>query len=125
MNENNYRPMAICSFCKSNILCGETCKKCSADKNIHIANYAVAVKEAIGCWQDANCQEHEIPCQPTVREFAEKLMKLNHKIRNLEMAILNHKFAKKNADEVDNKLWSIMVQGADYESKQEKINDIS
>jgi hypothetical protein len=102
--------IAICNICGKNKICGQTCSNCYDDSNIsvYMAKYAVAMKEALQCWREGECEEHEIPCQPTIKQFATKLYHMNARIKALEVAIESHQKNKQNPDAVDSDLWKIL-----------------
>lgn len=111
MNNENFKPVALCTKCNKFVVCGEDCKYCSEDKwpeSLRIVKYAVAMKEAINCWAKADCEEHSQPCQPTLKEFAIKILELQDTISEYQRAIINHKAQKTMSDEVDETLWKII-----------------
>lgn len=111
MSNENFKPVALCAKCNKFVVCGEDCKYCSEDKSgeaLRIAKYAVAMKEAVNCWAKADCQEHNQPCQPTLKEFAIKILELQDTISNYQKAIINHKAKKTISDEADEVLWNII-----------------
>jgi hypothetical protein len=99
--------LAICADCNKTYYTGENCK-CSKNDDIAIAKYAQAMQSAIKCWSDANCDEHQTPCKPTVKEFAITIFELNKKIELLENAIKSHKQLNNNPDENDNRLYGLI-----------------
>jgi hypothetical protein len=80
------------------------CHNCYEAKTDFI-KFAQAMKTAVGCWQDANCREHQTPCKPTLKTFAEKIVLLQNRIGELELAILSHREKKESPDETDKILW--------------------
>lgn len=105
------KTVAICTFCKQVVVCGEICRNCNIDANLKFAKYAGSLKEAINCWNKAECDEHKDYCQPKVQEFAAKLLELKNKIEKLESAIRIHKLQKQNPDAVDQILWEHLENG--------------
>lgn len=107
-----FKTVTICDTCGKNMVCGEDCQYCKYKQtdcdSIKIAKYAQAMKEAVNCWRQGDCSEHEIPCQPTLKEFAAKIFELQQTIRKMEKAIALHKNSKKNYDEVDQALWGLL-----------------
>lgn len=100
------RVVAICTECGKCKTCGEECVSCKSgfDK---ITGYAGALKEAVSCWQNAECQEHIVPCKPTLKEFAEKFLELQKRISVLESGIRSHKELKLTPDDHDKNLWEL------------------
>lgn len=107
-----FKTVAICVTCGKNMVCGEECQYCKykqdANLSTTMAKYAQAMKEAINCWRQGECAEHEIPCQPTLKEFAIKIYDMQQQISTFKKAILTHKSTKNNPDEVDLLLWELL-----------------
>jgi len=102
--------LAICNECGKCKACGEECIGCKSNKDVTggIVSYTNALKTAIACWQEAKCEEHSVPCKPTLKEFADKFVDLQKRISVLESAIRCHKELKTNVDELDKSLWDIL-----------------
>lgn len=112
MNSKQSGTVAICTVCKSVIVCGESCRNCGvAVDNLKIAKYTNSLKEAMRCWNSVECDDHKDLCQPKVKEFAIKLLELQNKIEKLESLIRSHKYNKKNPDSVDQSLWEYLEHG--------------
>jgi hypothetical protein len=77
-------------------------------ENLEIAKYAVALKTAINCWNEAGCKEHEIPCKATLKEFAQEFFSFHKKIEELQKAIRTHKNNNLSPDDNDNKLYKLI-----------------
>lgn len=73
-----------------------------------MAEYALALKQALLCWENGNCEEHRVPCTSALKEFAEKLIFLQDRIKKLESGIIAHRDAKESPDDNDQKLWKIL-----------------
>jgi hypothetical protein len=73
--------------------------------SIEIAKYAMALKDALKCWTDANCEEHRVPCKGALKEFAEKFFLYDKKLDALLKALEEHKAKKTSPDEYDLQLW--------------------
>jgi hypothetical protein len=101
------RVVAICTDCGKCKTCGEECPNCKSGLD-KFTDYAGALKEAVACWQNAECKEHAIPCKLTLKEFAEKLMEIQQRISVLESAIRSHKELKEVPDEHDKSLWEFI-----------------
>lgn len=110
MNEKTSKVIAICSTCNNPYYCGENCGYCSKNSidDLKIAKYAAAMKEAVECWQNGDCNEHNVVCKPKVKEFAIKIFELQQKIKLFETAINDHKLNTKVPDENDYKLWGCL-----------------
>lgn len=108
--ENNYKVLAICTNCGKCKTCGENCQNCNDHANYvsKTVKYAGALKDAIKCWKNADCEEHNVPCKPTVREFAEKIMQMQERIDKLESGIRSHKEIKQTPDACDAGLWDLL-----------------
>jgi hypothetical protein len=102
--------LAICIECGRCKACGEECTGCKSSQNSNgqIIDYSQALKEAVVCWQNANCDEHLVPCKATLKEFAEKFVTFQKRIDVLESAIRSHKELKKTSDDLDVNLWQIL-----------------
>ena len=103
--------LATCVECGKCKTCGEECLSCNSTQNFssQIVDYTQALKEAVVCWQNANCDEHMVPCKATLKEFAEKFVTFQQRIDVLESAIRSHKELKKDSDEVDTNLWQMLT----------------
>ena len=110
MTQNYYKSVSICINCGKCKVCGEDCKNCTSKSDLSnaTAKYAVALKEAVQCWQDAKCEDHAELCKPTLREFAEKFLEMRSRIEKLESGILTHKEIKQNPDDFDKSLWNLV-----------------
>lgn len=73
-----------------------------------MAKYALALKQALLCWENGNCEEHRIPCKSALKEFAEKFFSYEKKIDILLKAVNEHKSKKTNPDEQDLVLWETL-----------------
>lgn len=106
----NYQVVSICTNCGKLKQCGKDCSHCvnTQVSSVNIAKYAGAMKDAVQCWANAACEEHNIPCQPTLKEFAEKIFVLQRRIEVLESGINAHKAIKQNSDEHDEQLWKLI-----------------
>lgn len=100
----------ICNICHKSHKCGDLCENKEIDSNqaIIFAKYATAMKEAISCWNSADCDEHQSICQPKVKEYAHKIMELQDRVRVLESAIIRHKDGKKDPTQHDVDLWRVL-----------------
>lgn len=76
--------------------------------DIELAKYALALKSALACWNDAGCKEHQVPCKATLREFAQEFFSYQRKIEDLEKAIRTHKNNNVSPDENDNELYKLV-----------------
>lgn len=76
--------------------------------SLAVAKYAVALKSALNCWNDAGCKEHEVPCKATLREFAQEFFAFQTRIEELEKAIRAHKTKNVNPDDNDNELYKLI-----------------
>jgi hypothetical protein len=101
----------ICNVCHKAHKCGDICQGKEVDSNqaVVFAKYATAMKEAINCWQNADCDEHQSVCQPKVKEFAHKIMELQDRVNLLESAIIKHRDNKKDPNQQDVDLWRILT----------------
>lgn len=78
-----------------------------------MAKYTIALKQALSCWENGNCEEHRIPCTSALREFAEKFFAYDKKIDCLLKAVKEHKIKKVNPDEFDLELWKKLEEVAE------------
>ena len=76
--------------------------------SLAVAKYAVALKAALNCWNDAGCKEHEVPCKATLREFAQEFFSFQTRIEELEKAIRVHKEKNVNPDANDIELYKLI-----------------
>jgi len=76
--------------------------------SVDIAKYAVALKAALSCWNDAGCKEHEVPCKATLREFAQEFFAFQKRIEEMEKAIRTHKINNVSPDENDMELYKLI-----------------
>ena len=114
MSDQIFKPVAICHECSKFKICGEECNHCTKNINFStdVAKYAIAIKTAIKCWQDVDCEEHDDLCQPRLKEFAIKILELQNKIEILKSAINKHKNTKQEPDPKDFELWNILASDA-------------
>lgn len=111
MSDQIFKPVAICHVCSKFKICGEDCASCTENINFstNVAKYAVAMKAAMKCWQDVDCEEHDELCQPRLKEFAIKILELQSNIELLKSAIIKHRNNKDNPDKNDIELWNSLI----------------
>jgi hypothetical protein len=109
---SEYKKVEICESCGTLMTDGDFCFSCEkiskSNSSISFAKYACAVKDAVGCWQKADCDEHKELCQSVTKEVAKKILDLNTKIEMLEKGIRKHKQMKQGSDDIDKELWNLI-----------------
>jgi hypothetical protein len=110
---SEYKKVSICNSCGELRVDGNICLNCQQvsfiiDDSLNFAKYACAVKDAVGCWQKADCDEHKELCQSVTKEVAKKILDLNTKIEMLENGIRKHKQMKQSSDDIDKELWNLV-----------------
>jgi hypothetical protein len=108
MIENKSKVISICFYCGYAKFAGEDCAGCATEKKFRIEKYAGALKTAVKCWQDADCNEHQAPCHAALKEFADKILELQNRIEILENGIIKHRDKKQNKDDADKDLWKLI-----------------
>jgi len=78
------------------------------EENLDFAKYAVSLKQALKCWTDAKCDEHEIPCQLALKEFAIAFFEMQNKIEVLQKAIRTHKQKNVSPNDDDLELYKLI-----------------